>query len=132
MPAPNVTALANQAISDSQPVIPNTSKTLRDGAVAPWASATAKYYIQTLSSLGRHYGFDLDTAFEDLDPQHQQAILHGSGGDVIVMEYDDGLRSYKTKKAFEGVIPNLERRMRETDPSWIREELARFQADHPL
>ena len=128
---PECDGLGKSSHFDSQLVVPNTSKTLRDGAVAPWASATAKYYIQTLSSLGRHYGFDLDTAFEDLDPQHQQAILHGSGGDVIVMEYDDGLRSYRTKKAFEGVIPNLERRMRETDSSWIREELARFQADHP-
>ena len=128
---PECDGLGKSSHFDSQLVVPNSTKTLRDGAVAPWASGTAKYYIQTLASLGRHYGFDLDTPFEDLKADDQNVILHGSGGDVVVMEYDDGLRSYRTKKAFEGVIPNLERRMRETDSAWIREELARFQADHP-
>ena len=115
---------------DRQLVIPNTAKTLRDGAVAPWASSTAKYYIQTLQSLGRHYVFGLDTPFFDLDEKAQQVILYGSGDEIVSMEYDDGLRSYRTKKAFEGVIPNLERRMRETDSAWIREELGKYQADH--
>ncbi|MGC6484930.1 MAG: excinuclease ABC subunit UvrA [Candidatus Puniceispirillales bacterium] len=128
---PECDGLGKSSHFDSQLVVPNTTKTLRDGAVAPWASGTAKYYIQTLNSLARHYGFDLDTPFENLKPEHQQIILNGSNGEIVVMEYDDGLRSYRTKKPFEGVIPNLERRMRETDSAWIREELARFQADHP-
>ena len=115
---------------DKQLIVPNAGKTLRDGAIAPWASATAKYYIQTLISLGRHYGFSVDTAFDALKPQWQDAILYGSKNDDITMEYDDGLRSYRTKKPFEGVIPNLERRLRETDSTWVREELAKFQADH--
>jgi excinuclease ABC subunit A len=116
---------------DRQLVIPNASKTLREGAVAPWASSTAKYYTQTLASLGRHYGFDLDTPFEKLADEFQEAVLYGSNGEDVTMEYDDDLRSYRTKKPFEGVIPNLERRIRETDSSWIREELAKYQADHP-
>jgi len=128
---PSCDGLGKSSHFDRQLVVPNTAKTLRDGAIAPWASSTAKYYIQTLESLGRHYGFNLNTAFEDLKPEHQDAILLGSEGEPIVMEYDDGLRSYRTKKPFEGVIPNLERRMRETDSSWIREELGKFQADHP-
>ncbi len=115
---------------DKQLVVPNAGKTLRDGAIAPWASTTAKYYIQTLISLGRHYGFSVDTAFDELKPQWQDAILYGSKNEDITMEYDDGLRSYRSKKPFEGVIPNLERRLRETDSTWVREELAKFQADH--
>ena len=128
---PSCDGLGKSSHFDSQLVIPDPSKSLDKGAVAPWASATAKYYIQTLASLGRHYGFGLATPFENLDEAHQQAILFGSGGEAITMEYDDGLRSYRTKKAFEGVIPNLERRYRETDSSWVREELDKFRADHP-
>ena len=127
---PDCDGLGKSSHFDRQLVVPNTTKTLKDGAIAPWASSTAKYYTQTLASLGRHYGFDLNTAFEDLKPDFQEVILFGSKGEPIVMEYDDGLRSYRTKKPFEGVIPNLERRMRETDSSWIREELGKFQADH--
>jgi excinuclease ABC subunit A len=127
---PDCDGLGKSSHFDQQLVIPNSTKTLRDGAVAPWASATAKYYIQTLASLGRHYGFDLDTPFQDLDKPMQDVILFGSGDEAVTMEYDDGLRSYRTEKPFEGVIPNLERRMRETDSSWIREELGKFQADH--
>ena len=128
---PECDGLGKSSHFDKQLVIPNTTKTLRDGAVAPWASSTAKYYIQTLDSLGRHYGFNMDTAFEELAPEIQDVILFGSNGEPVTMEYDDGLRSYRTKKPFEGVIPNLERRMRETDSSWIREELGKYQADHP-
>ena len=128
---PECDGLGKSSHFDKQLVIPNTTKTLRDGAVAPWASSTAKYYMQTLASLGRHYGFNMDTAFEELAPEIQDVILFGSNGEPVTMEYDDGLRSYRTKKPFEGVIPNLERRMRETDSSWIREELGKFQADHP-
>jgi excinuclease ABC subunit A len=72
----------------------------------------------------------MTTDFDQLDEKHRHAILYGSDGESVVMEYDDGLRSYRTKKPFEGVIPNLQRRMRETDSSWIREELGKYQADH--
>ena len=128
---PDCDGLGKSSHFDRQLVIPNPSKTLRDGAVAPWASTTAKYYIQTLESLGRHFKFDMNTPFEDLSTKHQEIILFGSGGEAVQMQYDDGLRSYRTSKPFEGVIPNLQRRMRETDSAWIREELAKFQADHP-
>ena len=128
---PECDGLGKSSHFDEQLVVPDKTKTLNQGAIAPWASATAKYYIQTLASLGRHYNFDLDTPFEKLAQKHQQSILFGSGTEHIAMEYDDGFRSYRTKgKAFEGVIPHLERRMRETDSAWIREELGKFQADH--
>ncbi|MGB1918930.1 MAG: excinuclease ABC subunit UvrA [Candidatus Puniceispirillales bacterium] len=128
---PDCDGLGKTSHFDAQLVVPNTSKSLSDGAVAPWASGTAKYYQQTFMSLARHYGFSMTTNFDQLDENHRHVILYGSGAENVVMEYDDGLRSYRTKKPFEGVIPNLQRRMRETDSSWIREELGKYQADHP-
>ena len=127
---PDCDGLGKSSHFDRQLVVPNATKTLSDGAIAPWSSGTAKYYTQTLASLGRHYGFNLDTPFEKLTKAVQEAILYGSKGEAVSMEYDDGTRSFRTRKPFEGVIPNLERRMRETDSSWIREELGKFQADH--
>jgi excinuclease ABC subunit A len=128
---PDCDGLGKTSHFDSQLVVPNTTKTLSEGAIAPWASGTAKYYQQTLMSLARHYGFSITAPFDQLAEEHQRAILYGSENVPIVMEYDDGLRSYRNKKPFEGVIPNLERRMRETDSAWIREELGKYQADHP-
>lgn len=127
---PDCDGLGKTSHFDAQLVVPNTSKSLSDGAVAPWASGTAKYYQQTFMSLAKHYGFSMTADFDQLDEKHRHAILYGSDGEAVVMEYDDGLRSYRTKKPFEGVIPNLQRRMRETDSSWIREELGKYQADH--
>ncbi|HCP19331.1 MAG TPA: excinuclease ABC subunit UvrA, partial [Alphaproteobacteria bacterium] len=128
---PDCDGLGKTSHFDSQLVVPNVTKSLSDGAIAPWASGTAKYYQQTLMSLARHYGFSMVTPFDQLEDTHRDAILYGSGGETVLMEYDDGLRSYRAKKPFEGVIPNLQRRMRETDSSWIREELGKYQADHP-
>ena len=128
---PDCDGLGKTSHFDAQLVVPNVTKSLADGAIAPWASGTAKYYQQTLMSLARHYGFSMVTPFDQLEDTHRDAILYGSGGETVVMEYDDGLRSYRAKKPFEGVIPNLQRRMRETDSSWIREELGKYQADHP-
>ena len=87
--------------------------------------------MQTLESLARHFQFSLDTAFSKLDPHVQNMILMGSGKEAVTMQYDDGLRSYRTQKPFEGIIPNLTRRYRETDSSWVREELDKFRANHP-
>ena len=77
-------------------------------------------------ALGKYYKFSLDTKWKDLPKKTQNAILHGSGDDEIQFAYDDGVRPYDTKKPFEGVIPNLERRYRETESDWVREELAVF------
>ena len=128
---PDCDGLGKTSHFDAALVVPNATKSLTEGAVAPWASGTAKYYQQTLQSLARHYGFSMTTPFEQLKEAHQQAILYGSGDEAVRMEYDDGTRSYRTEKPFEGIIPNLARRMRETDSAWIREELGKYQADHP-
>jgi excinuclease ABC subunit A len=116
---------------DPDLVIPNKERTLRKGAIAPWAKSSSPYYIQTLTALGKHYRFTLDTKWKDLPKKTQDAILHGSGDTDIRMSYDDGIRAYETKRPFEGVITNLERRFKETDSEWAREEIARYFTDVP-
>ncbi len=87
--------------------------------------------MQTLTALGKHYQFTLDTKWKDLPKKTQDAILYGSGEDAIKFTYDDGMRSYETKKPFEGVVTNLERRWHETESDWAREEIARYFTDMP-
>jgi excinuclease ABC subunit A len=116
---------------DPELVVPDDSLSLREGAIAPWANSSSQYYAQTLESLAKHYKISVNSKFRDLPEKVRKAILFGSGSEAIVMQYDDGLRSYRTTKPFEGVIPNMERRFRETDSSWMREELSRYQNNSP-
>ncbi len=116
---------------DEDLVIPDKEVTLRKGAIAPWAKSSSPYYIQTLTALGKFYKFTLDTKWKDLPKKTQNAILHGSGEDEIKFSYEDGVRSYDTKKPFEGVITNLNRRFRETESEWAREELGKYFSDIP-
>ena len=117
---------------DADLVIPDPELTLRKGAIAPWSRSSSPYYIQTLTALGKHYKFTLDTKWKDLPKATQKAILYGSGeDDEIRFTYDDGVRSYTTKKPFEGVITNLERRYKETESDWAREEIGRYFTDIP-
>ena len=116
---------------DEQLVVPDRRITLRDGALAPWSSNSSRYYLQTLESLARQFTFSIDVPFHELPADIQSIILHGSGKTPVVMEFDDGLRSYRTTKPFEGVIPNLARRYRETDSAWVREEMDKFRANQP-
>ncbi|MEC9152652.1 MAG: excinuclease ABC subunit UvrA [Pseudomonadota bacterium] len=111
---------------DSGLVVPDAGKKLSD-AIAPWSKSSSPYYKQTLESLAKHYKVKLTTPFADLSKDVRNAILFGTGKITICMAYDDGLRSYETKKPFEGVIPNMERRWRETDSNWMREELGKYQ-----
>ncbi len=116
---------------DADLVIPDKERTLRKGAIAPWAKSSSPYYVQTLTALGKHYKFTLDTKWKDLPKKTQDAILYGSGDTEIRFSYDDGMRAYDTKRPFEGVITNLERRFKETDSEWAREEIARYFTDVP-
>ncbi len=116
---------------DADLVIPDKERTLRKGAIAPWAKSSSPYYTQTLSALGKHYKFTLDAKWKDLPKKTQDAILYGSGDSEIRFSYDDGLRAYDTRRAFEGVVTNLERRFKETDSDWAREEIARYFTDVP-
>ncbi len=116
---------------DSDLVIPDKDLTLRKGAIAPWAKSSSPYYIQTLTALAKFYKFTLDTRWKDLPKKTQNALLHGSGDDEIKFSYEDGVRSYDTKKPFEGVVTNIERRFRETESEWAREELGKYFSDVP-
>ncbi len=110
-------------------IIPNKKLSFREGVIAPWANNTSKLYTQTLESLGKHYGFDLDTSFNNLDKKTQESLLYGSKDEKIEIIYNDGTRVFKSKKVFEGIIPNLIRRFKESDSKWIKEELTKFQSE---
>ncbi len=116
---------------DASLVITDPDATLRKGVIAPWAKSSSPYYIQTLEALGKHYRFTLDTKWKDLPKKTQDAILYGSGEEDIKFVYDDGLRGYTTKKPFEGVITNLERRYEETESEWAREDMLKYFTDVP-
>ncbi|MBV9261915.1 MAG: excinuclease ABC subunit UvrA, partial [Pseudolabrys sp.] len=116
---------------DADLVIPDRDASLKKGAIAPWAKSSSPYYTQTLEALGKHYRFTLDTKWKDLPKKTQDAILYGSGEEDIKFVYDDGLRGYTTKKPFEGVITNLERRFKETESEWAREDLQKYFTDVP-
>jgi excinuclease ABC subunit A len=116
---------------DADLVIPDRDLTLRRGAIAPWSRSSSPYYTQTLEALAKVYKFTLDTKWKDLGKKAQEAILYGSGEDPIRFVYDDGMRSYETKKPFEGVITNLERRWKETESEWMREDMAKYFTDIP-
>jgi excinuclease ABC subunit A len=124
---PACDGLGHKLYFNPEMVVPDTGKSLRGGAVAPWANSTSQYYAQTLDSIARHFKVSLGTPWEELPEEVRNTILFGSGKDVIPMTYEDGLRKYTTSKPFEGIIPNMERRYKETDSAWIREELSRYQ-----
>jgi len=125
---PACDGLGTKLYFDPELVVPNPSKSLREGVIAPWADSSSSYYEQTLDSLARHYKFSIHTPFEELPAKAQNAVLFGSGKNSVEMIYDDGKRSYSVDRPFEGVVPNMERRYHETDSSWVREELARYQS----
>ena len=114
---------------DEALVVPDPDLSLLAGAIAPWANSSSPYYQQTLESLARHGKFSLTKPWSQLPEAARQLVLFGSAGKAIAMRYDDGLRRYETNKAFEGVIPNMQRRYRETDSDWVREELAKYQGE---
>jgi excinuclease ABC subunit A len=116
---------------DADLVVPDKDKTLHKGAVAPWSRGPSPLYTQTLQALACHYGFSMDEPWHKLPESARQVVLQGSKGEKIKFVYDDNARKYEVAKPFEGVLPNLERRWRETDSSWVREELGRYQSDTP-
>ncbi|OAN50708.1 excinuclease ABC subunit UvrA [Magnetospirillum moscoviense] len=128
---PSCDGLGVKLYFDPELVVPDEDLSLREGAILPWANSTSQYYQQTLEGLGKHFGFDIHTAWRRLPPKAREAILYGTGKEEIAIAYEDGFRGYTTNKPFEGVINNMDRRWRETDSSWVREELSRYQATQP-
>ena len=114
---PACDGLGTQMIFDEDLVVPDWSLPLNKGAIAPWSKGTSPYYAQTLEALAKHYKFKVSTTWEDLDDDAKDVVLYGTGDEEISFIYKDGARKFETVKPFEGVIPNLERRWRETDSS---------------
>jgi excinuclease ABC subunit A len=128
---PTCDGLGTKLFFDPEMIVPDERKSLRQGAVTPWVDAKTEYYAQTLDSIARHFKVSTNTPWSELDAKVKQVILHGSDGKPITMKYDDGRKSYSTTRPFEGVIPNMERRFRETESNWRREELSRYQNEAP-
>jgi excinuclease ABC subunit A len=128
---PTCDGLGHEMRIDPDMVVPDRTANLKNGALAPWAKSSSPYYGQTLTALARHFGFSMTKPWSDLPETVQSMLLHGSGNEAIRFAYDDGLRSYDVNKPFEGVITNLERRYRETESDWSREEIGRFMSETP-
>src|SRR5690349_22960112 len=124
---PACDGLGTKLYFDPDLVVHDDGRPLAGGAVSPWSHSSSPYYTQTLESIARHFKQSMHTPWHDLPERMRKTILYGSAGEPIKMTYDDGLRQYSTERPFEGVLPNMERRFRETDSSWVREELGRYQ-----
>ena len=124
---PDRDGLGVELFFDERLVVPDPTLTLYDGALAPWAKGKSPYYKQTIESLAKFYKFKTNAKWRDLPKNIQDLMLYGSGNDEIKFRYDDGGRVYEVTRKFEGVIPNMERRYRETDSNWVREEFERYQ-----
>lgn len=116
---------------DERLVVPDQELTLGQGALAPWAKSKSPYFLQTIEALSKHYEFDRKKKWKDLPAHVHQVFLFGSGEEEISFRYDEGGRIYQVSRVFEGVIPNMERRYRETDSAWVREEFERYQNNRP-
>ena len=125
---PACDGLGNKLKFDAKLVIPDTGKTLGSGAIAPWSKTPSRMYRQTLEALATHYGFDLELPWQKLKAQHQDILLNGTKGEMVQFVYSEAGRKYETKKPFEGIIPNLVRRFRDTESSWARDFLAKYQS----
>ncbi|AIL13072.1 excinuclease ABC subunit A [Candidatus Paracaedimonas acanthamoebae] len=116
---------------DPQLVVPDPMRTLEQGAIVPWANSFFMYYLQTLESVAKAFKEDIHTPFQQLKEETREAILYGTKGKEITLSMMDGTRSFQQKKPFEGVIPHLERRYRESESASRREDLERFQMSSP-
>ncbi|MFK7870297.1 MAG: excinuclease ABC subunit UvrA [Roseobacter sp.] len=124
---PACDGLGVELFFDERLVVPDQNLKIADGALAPWRKGKSPYFLQTIEALAKHYQFKQSTKWKDLPEKVQQVFLYGSGKEEIAFRYDEGGRVYQVTRVFEGVIPNMERRYRETDSSWIREEFERYQ-----
>jgi excinuclease ABC subunit A len=127
---PACDGLGSKMHFDPEMVVPDPAKSLKEGAVQPWAYSSSGYYEQTLESLCRAYRGNMNTPWEKLPQKLRDVILHGSGEDKITFKYWDGRRDYQTTNKFEGVIPNLYRRYMETDSFQVREDLDQYKTEH--
>ncbi|WP_208347557.1 excinuclease ABC subunit UvrA [Pseudaestuariivita rosea] len=124
---PACDGLGVELFFDERLIVPDPSLKLIDGAIASWRKGKSPYHTQTIEALAKHYEFDKNARWKDLPKHVQQVLLYGSGDDEIKFRYDDGGRVYEVTRSFEGVVPNMERRYRETDSNWTREQFEQYQ-----
>jgi excinuclease ABC subunit A len=128
---PKCDGLGVELFFDERLIVPDTALSLVQGALAPWAKSKSPYITQTIEALSKHYGFDKKTKWKDLPADVQNLFLYGSGKEEITFRYDEGGRVYRVDRVYEGIIPNMERRYRETDSAWSREDMERYQNNRP-
>jgi excinuclease ABC subunit A len=129
---PRCTGLGSQMEIDPDLVVPDPTLSIGEGAIAPWSVSASGYYDQLTQAIAERYEVDLDTAWQDLPKESQEFFLYGTGGDRVQVSYRNRFgrrRSYATK--FEGIIPNLERRYRETDSDFSREKIEEYMTLRP-
>ncbi|WP_415182575.1 excinuclease ABC subunit UvrA [Phaeovulum sp.] len=123
--------LGMELFFDERLVVPDVTLQIGNGAIAPWSKSKSPYFTQTIEALAKHFGFDRRKAWKDLPEAVQKLFLYGSGDEEIPFRFDEGGRVYQVSRTFEGIIPNMERRYRETDSAWSREEMERYQNNRP-
>lgn len=128
---PACDGLGHEMRIDPEMIVPDHALSLKKGAIAPWAKSTSPYYGQTLDALAKHFGFSMTKPWSELPEKAKTSILFGTGTEPVRFAYNDGLRAYEVKKPFEGVITNMERRWKETESDWAREEIGRFMSETP-
>ncbi len=128
---PSCDGLGKRLEFDAGLVVPDEEASLLKGALKPWSSGTSRMYRQTLEALCRHFGADMNVPWFELPEDFRQKVLFGTGKEKLHFVYSEGNRKFETEKTFEGVLPNLERRWRETDSSWVRDELGKYQSAAP-
>ncbi len=128
---PDCDGLGKELYFDERLVVPDQTLRIKDGALAPWRKGKSPYFLQTIEAMATHFEFDPSTRWKDLSDKVKEVFLYGSGDEEIKFRYDEGGRIYQVSRTFEGVIPNMERRYRETDSTWIREEFENYQNNRP-
>ena len=128
---PDCDGLGKELYFDERLVVPDQTLRIKDGALAPWRKGKSPYFLQTIEAIATHFDFDPATRWKDLSNKVKEVFLYGSGDEEIKFRYDEGGRIYQVSRTFEGVIPNMERRYRETDSNWIREEFENYQNNRP-
>ena len=123
--------LGAELFFDERLIVPDQGLSIAQGALAPWAKSKSAYLTQTISALAKHYAFDRKTPWKDLPEEVRRMFLHGSGREEIPFRFDDAGRVYEVTRSFEGIIPNMERRLRESDSAWVREEFEKYQNNRP-
>ena len=128
---PDCDGLGKELYFDERLVVPDQTLRIKDGALAPWRKGKSPYFLQTIEAIAKHFDFDPSARWKDLSDKVKQVFLYGSGEEEIKFRYDEGGRIYQVSRTFEGIIPNMERRYRETDSNWIREEFENYQNNRP-